>query len=101
MAPLWDRIRRLEGHTLATTKQGKPFKVLAVGENHLKIVPSASGKAHPIQRLAFEEAERHRLATATVIPSQIAALNPAWQHSSYVAAIFRAVVSQTSTVHGY
>ena len=88
MSEIWTRVRSLEGRTLLTST-GKPFLVVEVGSDYLRIAPESTGKGRPIKRSEIEGAAELKDPTPTEVRAAgISEYNPA-----YVAAIVRALSS--------
>lgn len=87
MESIWAGVRKLEGTTLATLRRSKPFVVLAVEDDRVRILPRGGKggersvpRAH-IERIAAMGLSREeaRQRTAEEFPNS--------QNTSYIAAI--------------
>ncbi len=60
---LWNELKKLQGRTLRTLSQGKPFDILEVSNRDV-IVVTSNGKVRPVPLKKFERAfvhlERHK-----------------------------------------
>lgn len=83
---LWQSILDMEGQTLRTLDQNKPFDVKAVSYNKLIVVPHASNKPRPIKRVVLEESFSHLLREGSIARTEIRDLYSQW-HPAYVASI--------------
>lgn len=55
MGTVWDRVRALEGATLSTLHRAKTFRVVAVEEDCVRVVPTAgNGTERPVRRDRIE-----------------------------------------------
>ncbi len=92
MATVWERIRRLDGTTLHTRKQGKAFEVVGVQTDRIEFVPvSGSGTRRWIGREWIEQVVEMNLDESELTPSRLAREFPSDQNLSYMAAIVYAV----------
>lgn len=91
MPDVWDRVQELEGKTLHTLKQNKPFKVVGVLSDRVQFVPEKGNgtlRWFPrggIEYIASLGVERHRLR------ARIQEEWPSDMNTSYVAAIVHEV----------
>jgi hypothetical protein len=53
---VWAEIEKLQGKTLKTLAQNKPFDVVLVGKRRVIVRQRASGVERPIRREAIEDA---------------------------------------------
>lgn len=55
MSSIWDRVRQLEGTTLCTLHKSKPFTVVSVHTDCVRVVPEdGTGSERPIRRDRIE-----------------------------------------------
>ena len=95
MATLWDRMRALEGRTLATVSGRAAFEVIEVNETHARVVPRSSGRSRsPIPRWRFDRAEALGLARRDVTPSQLQDAGVTARNSAYIAAMIRSALER-------
>lgn len=52
----WQQIRQLQGTTLHTVRQGRPFEIISVTGDVCRIQVGSTGKVRPIRRQEFERA---------------------------------------------
>jgi len=83
---MWEEIKKLNGQTLRTLAQKKPFDILDVTEHAVLICLQETQTPRPISRDEIENAHRHLASTGqttrTEIREKFSEYNPA-----YVAAI--------------
>jgi hypothetical protein len=83
---IWEELEKLEGKTLSTLDQHKPFDVLDVSDREMMIRPHETNTARKIRRHEIENAYRRLAAVGELTRSEIreefSNFNPA-----YVAAI--------------
>ena len=83
---IWDEIKRLQGQTLKTLDQKKPFDIVDVSGHAVIVCPQETHTERPITRNEIESSNRHLLPigqiTRTEIREKFSEYNPA-----YVAAI--------------
>jgi hypothetical protein len=87
MPPVWERVRRLEGQTLNTLTRARPFTVLAVGQESVRLRPEIgkhSERCVPrrqIEHIASLGLPKEKLRQAAL------AEFPKSQNTSYIAAL--------------
>jgi hypothetical protein len=91
---VWTEIEKLQGKTLKTLVQNKPFDVVLVGNRRVIVRPHVSGVERPIRREAIEGAFGELVLRGELTRSEIrerySNFNPA-----YVAAILAALPGVT------
>lgn len=89
---MWESIRALQGTTLRTTGQNKPFLIVRVTDGECIIKVESTGRIRPIPRRDFERAAAlgpiSALNTAILRAKGASEANPA-----YVLAILRSISS--------
>ena len=86
---VWTEVEKLQGKTLKTLAQNKPFDVVLVGTQRVIVRPHVRGVERPIRREAIEDAfgelamrgeltrSESRSATRTLTPPTS---QPSWPH---------------------
>jgi len=95
---VWTEVEKLQGKTLKTLAQNKPFDVVLVGTQRVIVRPHVRGVERPIRREAIEDAfgelaMRGEL-TRSEIQERYSNFNPA-----YVAAILAALPGVTYSLN--
>ena len=60
MSTVWERVRQLEGTTLATLHQEKPFRVVAVLDDSVRVLPEDGSGAERSDRKSTRLNSSHR-----------------------------------------
>jgi hypothetical protein len=94
---IWSRIKALEGQTLYTTKQRRPFNVVSVGDERISLTIGPSSKKTSIRRDTLEEAFEHSKTKGEVRPTDIRKAKISEARPTYVAAIIHAIRDKGST----
>lgn len=90
MSAVWERVRRLEGETLATLQQGKPFTVVEVRDDCVLVRPEDGGGAvRSVRRDRVEHVAGLGLA-ADELAHRVRQEYPDSRNTSYIAAIVSA-----------
>ena len=94
---IWDRIHRLEGQTLTTLHQDKPFTVVAVLNDCVKVLPQDGGGAErTVRRDRIEHIAGLGLARDE-LRKRVADEYPDSQNTSYIAALANAVADKAAS----
>ena len=89
----WDIIRQLEGKTLYTLSQRKPFRIISVLDDRVVYIPKAgSGTPRWSSREDIEYLIDLRIRKGELTRSQVAAEFPSEFNSSYMTAIVDEIV---------
>ncbi|GAB4455993.1 MAG: hypothetical protein OHK0029_13120 [Armatimonadaceae bacterium] len=91
MSDFWNRIQALNGKTLKTRIQGKPFDILEVRSDWVIISPHTSGKRRTISRSCLEHINSLQLDERELTPSRLQREYSDDQNLSYIAAIIGAI----------
>lgn len=95
MDVIWDRVRALEGATLTTLHRSKPFRVVAVEEDRVRVVPvDGNGTERAVRRERVEHMAGLRFSRDEMV-RRTAQEFPDSRNTSYMAAIAFAVSRPT------
>ncbi|MFC2043394.1 hypothetical protein ACFLUA_04520 [Chloroflexota bacterium] len=93
MKSKWNLVKQLEGETLYTLSQRKPFRIVSVLDDRVVYIPkSGSGTPRWSWRKDIEYLVELRIRKGELTPSQIAVEFPSEYNSSYMAAIVDEIV---------
>ena len=93
MEKIWDYVGKLEGKTLFTLSQRKPFRIVKVLDDRIVYIPeSGSGTPRWSWRKDIEYLVHLRIKKGELTPSQVAMEFPKEYNSSYMAAIVDEIV---------
>ena len=93
MSNLWERVKVLEGKTLYTLAQQKPFRIVSVTDDRIVYIPkSGSGAPRWSWRKDIEYLVDIRIRKGELTPSHVATEFPSEYNSSYMASIVDEVV---------
>ena len=87
----WDSIRGLEGRTLMTTSQHRPFDVVRVTDGVVFVEPHSTRRQRRVARADFEEVIGVRSSGERLRPSDVQLANASTRNSVYVVAILYAL----------
>ncbi len=97
MSTLWDRVRQLEGATLAPLHHDKPFTVFSVLEDSVRLLPQdGTGSERSVRRDQIEHIAGLGVSREE-LRQRAAREFPGNQNTSYIAAIASAVAQADPT----
>jgi len=68
---IWEEIEKLNGQTLRTLDQRRPFDILSIDSTELVILPRSTKIERPIRREGIEAAYRHLIVTGQLTVKEI------------------------------
>jgi hypothetical protein len=87
MADIWEKVQKLQGRTLHTLYQGKPFEILKVTDNGVQLMPlGGKRKRRSVLRNRIEHLADLRL-HRDELRKRVLEAYPTSQNTSYYAAI--------------
>jgi hypothetical protein len=88
----WDRVRELDGRTLYTSEQNKPFDIVEVTHDRIYFVPQeGNGTRRWWPRQSLEDLNELFANESAITPAHIRDQWPKDQNTSYVAVILQTV----------
>ncbi len=95
MENCWDRVMKLTGTMLYTTRDNKPFEILEVQSDRIKFVPKeGTGTDRYFLRKSLESICGSELNLEAIRPGQIKKMIPTTRNESYAAAIIRKIAQE-------